>query len=92
MKVTHKRAKSTKGWKKLAPKTPKERRTLLAHCGRKAFLMPSKLKFPIMAKSGACAVDCEGLRAAYARAKQGKHSTVAKRALAKARTAGCTWY
>ncbi len=69
-----------KSWTKRAPKTLKERRALLARCGAAAFLDPRGLKFPIMAKSGACAVDCAGAEAAYKRARQFHHGEVAKKA------------
>lgn len=91
MKARHRTATTTKGWSKLAPKKPSDRRALLARCGTKAFLQPSKLKFPIMAKTGACIVDCEGLRTAYARAKQFKHPSVAAKARKKAKAARCSW-
>lgn len=91
MKAKHKMARSTKGWRKLAPKTPTERRKLLAHCGAKAFLDPKKLKFPVMAKHGPCVVDCEGLRTAYARAKQFHHTKAAGKAKRLANRAACAW-
>lgn len=59
-----------KSWSRRAPKTKVERKALLARCGRKAFLDPANLKFPIMAKSGPCVPDCAGLKAAKSRAGQ----------------------
>jgi hypothetical protein len=91
MRATHRKAKTTKGWRKAAPKIPSERRALLARCGKKAFLEPSKLKFPIMPKHGACRPDCEGLRSAFARANQYGHTTIAARARKKAKAARCAW-
>jgi len=91
MKAKHKTARTTKGWRKLAPKIPSERRALLARCGAKAFLEPKKLKFPIMAKTGPCVVDCEGLRTAYARAKQFRHTKAAAKAKRLGKRAACHW-
>jgi hypothetical protein len=81
----------SKSWRSRAPKTKRERRALLARCGAKAFLQPSKLKFPIMAKRGPCVPDCAGLRAAKSRAAQYGHRTVAKKAEAKGKRASCRW-
>lgn len=91
MRATHRASRTTKGWRKLAPKIPSERRALLARCGTKAFLDPRKLKFPIMAKKGPCVADCEGLRAAYARAKQYRHPTAAAKAKRLGKRAKCHW-
>lgn len=91
MKATHRTARTTKGWRARAPKLRSERRALLARCGSRAFLQPSKLKFPIMAKSGPCVVDCEALRAAKSRAAQFGHSAVAKKAESKGKRAACRW-
>lgn len=91
MRTIDRRSKSTKGWRKLAPKSPSERRALLARCGKRAFLQPSKLKFPIMRKTGPCVVDCEGLRAAKARAAQYGHTSIAKKAEAKGKRGSCRW-
>jgi len=44
------------------------RRKLLAMCGEKAFLVPSKLKFPVMDQK--CRYNCGLLYAAYVRARQ----------------------
>jgi hypothetical protein len=91
MKAKHKSARTTKGWRKLAPKTPHERRALLARCGAKAFLDPKNLKFPVMAKTGPCVVDCEGLRAAKSRAAQYKHRKVGAKAKRLGKRAACHW-
>lgn len=102
-KAVGKKAKTVKGWSKLAPKTVNERRALLRRCGRKAFLDPDNLKYPIMAKSGPCVVNCKGLRAAKSRAgqqvsittKKRKSSAPAKKLRAKAerigKSAACHW-
>ena len=91
MKATHKKARSTKGWRRRAPKTPTERRELLARCGAKAFLDPKNMKFPVMAKTGPCVVDCEGLRAAKSRARQYHHGKVATKASRMGKRAACHW-
>lgn len=91
MKATHKRARTTKGWRARAPKIPSERRELYARCGAKAFLEPKNLKFPVMAKTGPCVVDCEGLRAALSRAKQYRHPKAAAKAKRLGKRAACHW-
>lgn len=91
MKALNKRAKSTGGWQRNAPRTKGERRALLARCGARAFLQPAKLKFPIMRKGGPCVPDCEGLRAAKLRAAQYGHRAVEKKADAKGSRAACRW-
>jgi len=89
MKAKHTQSRTTKGWRKLAPKTTGERRVLLARCGAKAFLDPKNLKFPVMAKTGPCVVDCEGLRAAKARAAQFKHRKISAKAERLSRRTAC---
>jgi hypothetical protein len=69
----------------------KDRRALKARCGARAFLDPKNLKFPVMAKSGACIVSCAGLRAAFSRARQYHHPRVASAAKKKATRATCAW-
>ncbi len=91
MRAKHRKAKSTKDWRKLAPHLKSERKALLARCGKKAFLQPSKLKFPIMARYGSCVVDCEGLRAAKARAMQFGHKAIAAKADRTGKRASCRW-
>ena len=90
-------ATTTKGWRRSAPKTVQERRTLAKRCGLKAFLKPDRRDpgystFPIMSKSSrSCKPDCVGLRTAYSRAKQYHHSRVARRAFSLAKRNGCDW-
>ena len=77
-KLKHKSRKSTlhspKGWRKLAPKSRKERSRIYKKCGSKCFLKPdkrntSKSKFPICSKRS-CKINCKGLSAAYTRSRQ----------------------
>lgn len=91
-KVKRRTARSTKGWRARSPRTITERRQLRARCGTKAFLLPAKLKFPVVPKRGpGCAVDCQGLRAAKARAAQLGYKTVARKADRMGRAAACHW-
>lgn len=97
--------RTTKGWGKRAPQRVGARRDLKKRCGSNAFLLPSELKYPIMAKRGPCVIDCQGLRAAKSRlgamatsAKRVKRYAEAKkfrRLQAKAdrlgKKAGCRW-
>lgn len=91
MRATKRTTRSVKGWAKRAPKLVSERRALLARCGAKAFLDPKRLKFPIMAKSGACIVDCQGLRVAKARAAQFHHRTMVAKADKVGDRSACAW-
>lgn len=84
-------SKTTKGWRKHAPKTKSQREALFARCGRRAFLQPDKLKFPIMRKTGPCVPDCEGIRAAKSRAGQYHHRGVKAKANRLGKTAACHW-
>jgi hypothetical protein len=77
-KAIKQKARTVKGWGKRAPKTQQQRRKLKERCGTKAFLMPKEMKYPIMAKTGPCVVDCQGLRAAVSRL--GAMATTAQRA------------
>lgn len=78
-------------WSARAPKTMRQRRALLARCGRRAFLDPANLKYPVMAKSGRCVVDCEGLRAAKSRAGQHHKRKIKSKASRMASRAACCW-
>lgn len=95
-RATHVKARSTKGWQKAAPKTREARRKLFERCGAEAFLKPNRAnpgmsKFPIMAKSGACAVDCRALRIALTRAGQYRYPEVARKAERLGREVKCHW-
>jgi hypothetical protein len=68
-----------RGWKKLKPNKTSERKSMLSRCGKKCFLLPSQLKFPICSK-GSCKINCKGLVAAKNRAAQWKYSSVLKKA------------
>lgn len=89
-------------WSELKPKTKAEREELLKKFGARCFLGPKSLKFPICAyPSGA--ISCDGLRAAYVRARSlmgatkdrhpelYKYSKIAERALELAKKFGCEW-
>lgn len=91
MRAKNKRARTTKGWRRRAPKTKREREALYARCGAKAFLDPKNLKFPVMGKTGPCVPDCEGVRAAYSRAKQYRHRKAAGKAKRLGTRAACHW-
>lgn len=84
-------AKTVKGWDKKKPKTDKDREKVKRACGPGAFLAPGELKYPIVGKSGGCAVDCRGLRAAKARAAQHGRKDLVAKADRLARQVGCRW-
>jgi hypothetical protein len=96
VRAKHKEAATTKGWRKAAPKTRKEREALYMRCGAEAFLAPNAAnprmsKFPVMAKRGACVVDCRALRAALSRAARYKHQDAYRKADRLAKRAKCRW-
>lgn len=77
------RGSATRGFRAASPQQGHERAELLAKCGNKAFLIPSKKKFPVMAAlrvNGKCDYSCEGLRSAQLRACQYNYYDVAERA------------
>lgn len=90
-KSTHRKTKTTKGWSARAPKTQKQRKALLARCGPSAFLQPKQLKYPVMAATGPCVIDCRGVRAAKSRAGQYRHPGLEKKADKVAKKSVCTW-
>jgi hypothetical protein len=65
------------GWHKMAPGR-RERTVMRKKCGSKCFLGPG-ISFPVCAK-GTCRVNPKGVHAAYSRAREWGHSSVAKRA------------
>ena len=79
-----------RSWRKQAPRTNPERMMLHQRCGNKCFLEPKRLAFPICPKTS-CQPSCQGLRAAYARARQGHRPKVARGALIRACHMGCEW-
>lgn len=78
-----------KGWRKRAPLTISERRELLEKYGRRAFLLPDELKFPVVDKKGR--YDCMGILSAFRRARQYGYDDVAEKALRLAKRIGCEW-
>jgi len=89
-------ARSTRGWRSVAPHLRSEKEALYERCGAKAFLAPNKRdpgksKFPVMAKHGPCEVDCRGLRAAKSRAAQYHHGKAKAKANRLGKSAACHW-
>lgn len=86
------KSQPAKGWGKAAPRTTWERRKLLDRCGRKAFLAPDTLSYPVVAaKSRTCRPDCRGLLAAKRRADQYRRPDLARKAQRLAKQARCPW-
>jgi hypothetical protein len=82
--ATHRRATSTRGWAKAAPKQGPQRRKVYSKCGAKAFLLPNTKKhgdskYPIVPKKGTCEPDCRGIEAAKMRASQQLSRRLSKR-------------
>lgn len=81
--MRHTRRKSvTRGWKKEKPSVH-ERTVMLQKCGTKCFLGPKK-SFPICTRR-TCRVNPRGVHSAFSRARQWKHTTVARKAKAMIR-------
>jgi hypothetical protein len=88
-------------WRLYKPHSADERRKVVLKCGKKCFLIPESLKYPICPKDN-CNIDCRGLTAAAKRAflvannprvKEASKNT-ARRAYTKARALGierCKW-
>ena len=90
-------------WEQVKPKTPSQRQEIFEKYGAACFLRPSDLGFPICNIYGQ--IDCDGLRAAYVRAKAAKsaaekvgkldlareYEEIANKALNIAKSVGCLW-
>jgi len=81
--------KRNPGWGLRAPKTTSERRAALARFGRRAFLDPSGLRYPVMSRSGH--LDAEGVLAAYKRAAQQHEPRIRAKAKALGRRMRLDW-
>ena len=93
-RATHQTARSVKGWGKAKPKTQRERKALAKRCGRRAFMVPKTLAFPVMGKRAkGCKVDCRGLLEAKQRASthRRKYPGLVKRIDALGKRAKCRW-
>jgi len=78
----------TRGWRMAVPTKGKERKEMLRVCGKKCFLKPVELKYPVCAY-GSCEVDCHGLYSAKIRSAQYKDKKVYKRAIKSIREYKC---
>lgn len=83
-------SRPTKGWKKAAPRKTSVRRKMPRSC----FLKPGKRgerpKYPVCPK-GSKKPTCRGTLAAYKRARQQHDQGVARKAVKKGKSLGCTW-
>ena len=89
-----KKRSPTKGWTKASPKKGTKRELLLKKCGKKCFLRPSNLGFPICLpfnNKNNCKKDCRGLLAAKIRARQWKYNKIANKAHKFAIKEKCSW-
>lgn len=88
------RGSPTRSWKGTAPMRGTERHLLHEKCGDKAFLDPSKEKYPIMdslrVSNGKCKINCHGIAAAHQRSCQYKDIAIAKKAQ-KSGQKYCNW-
>ncbi len=62
MEVKNKESLSAKGWGKVKPHTREERIESMRNHGKKCFLKPDELKYPVCDKNGD--YDCKGIIAA----------------------------
>lgn len=80
-------------WGEKKPHKVGERRKLLEKCGKDAFLLPDKMKFPVCnkidKKTTKCTYNCRGLKAASSRAGQWKYDKVLKKSKEITKTLGC---
>jgi hypothetical protein len=87
--------RGSKGWARVAPsRTGSTRATLRQKCGRKCFLLPRQLGFPVCPTytgPASCRVDCRGVRAALTRAAQWHYPNVQASARALGKRAHCRW-
>jgi len=79
-KTGNPRGQRTRGWALDSPKRGSERHLLKEKCGDRCFLIPDQEGFPICPKcvnnECKCEIDCRGLIAAKARAKQLKYTNL----------------
>ena len=75
-------------WSKHAPKKTSDRKELMSNCGKKCFLKPEKMKFPVCRKD--CSVDCKGLVASRIRARQWGYPEVDKKVTQYYKKHGCS--
>lgn len=75
-------------WSKHAPKKTSDRKELMSKCGKKCFLKPEKMKFPVCRKD--CSVDCKGLVASRIRARQWGYPEVDKKVTQYYKKHGCS--
>ncbi|MHB1952586.1 MAG: hypothetical protein ACYCOU_02465 [Sulfobacillus sp.] len=66
----------TRGWSLIAPKRGVQRRRLQRKCGDACFLHPRTRGFPICPRNK-CVISCQGLQAAYNRARQWRYKNIA---------------
>ena len=84
-----------KGWGEEKPESRGERRAVMHKCGKKCFLNPKTMGFPICQKlekaSDECQLDCRGILAAKVRAAQWHYNDVRNVADAIGEEKGCRW-
>jgi len=80
-------------WSEKKPHTMSDRRKLYDACGKDAFLVPEKLKFPICnkvsTKKSKCVYNCKGLKAASSRAGEWKYKNVLSTSKTLTEKLGC---
>lgn len=86
--------KTKRAWGGKTLQRKSTRQKMKRECGSGCFLEPAKLAYPICRPTArkVCKPDCQGIRAAFSRARQQKNTAVAKKALAKAKQFGCGWF
>ena len=83
-KTRSKKKRSGKLWSLMSPKTKRSRKSIKSRCGSKCFMDSKNLKYPICSP-WSCKPNCKGIRAAYSRARQYHHNSIASRAYSRSK-------
>jgi hypothetical protein len=79
-----------RGWGAMSPRGARQRVNLYKRCGKKCFLRPSDLGFPVCARSARhCRANCAGLAAAEYRAGQYGYTNIESKARKIAKNRRC---
>ena len=79
-----------RGWGAISPHGARQRANLYKRCGKKCFLRPSNLGFPVCARNARkCRASCSGLAAAEHRASQYGYTNILNKARKMAKSRKC---
>jgi hypothetical protein len=83
-----KKQSKTSKWNNIEPKTKSNRKSILDKCGNVCFLEPDTLGFPVCG-TNSCNPTCSGIEAAYKRAREYHHDSIANKALGLKKKHNC---